>query len=210
MQSKFRQASLGGGASLKHCFHATYDNSKIFSPDVSISVALVRRVGRSQNTRRRANSSPAISLPAEVSAMRFMMIVKSNPEAEAGVLPSPEAFAEMNKYNDELIKAGVMLAAEGLQPTSQGCRIRYEGRTRRTVIDGPFAESKELIAGFWLIQVKSREEAVEWAKRAPFQEGELELRQVYELSELPPDALPPGQAAKEQAIREAMPQPVRQ
>lgn len=135
--------------------------------------------------------------------MRYMMIVKANADSEAGVMPSAEVLAEMGKYNDELIKAGVMLAGEGLHPSSKGLRIKYEGPTKRTVIDGPFAESKELIAGFWLIQVKSREEAVEWAKRAPFQDGELELRQVFEVSEFPADILPPEEAAKEQAFRNA-------
>ncbi len=141
--------------------------------------------------------------------MRFMMIVKANAESEAGVLPSAEVLAEMGKYNDELIKAGVMLAGEGLHPTSKGLRIKYEGPTKRTVIDGPFAESKELIAGYWLIQVKSREEAVEWAKRVPCQEGELELRQVFEASDFPADILPPEEAAKEQAFRDATQQPLR-
>lgn len=140
--------------------------------------------------------------------MRFMMIVKANAESEAGVMPSAEILAEMGKYNDELIKAGVLLAGEGLHPTSKGLRIKYEGPTKRTVIDGPFAESKELIAGYWLIQVKSREEAVEWAKRAPFQDGELELRQVFEASDFPADILPPEEAAKEQAFRDATQQPI--
>lgn len=141
--------------------------------------------------------------------MRFMMIVKADAESEAGVMPSAEVLADMGKYNDELIKAGVMLAGEGLHPTSKGLRIKYEGPTKRTVIDGPFAESKELIAGYWLIQVKSREEAVEWAKRAPFQDGELELRQVFEVSDFPADILPPEEAAKEQAFRDATQQPLR-
>lgn len=141
--------------------------------------------------------------------MRYMMIVKANAESEAGVMPSADVLAEMGKYNDELIKAGVMLAGEGLHPTSQGLRIKYDGPTKRTVIDGPFAESKELIAGYWLIQVKSREEAVEWAKRAPFQEGELELRQAFEVSDFPADILPPEEAAKEPAFRDATQQPIR-
>src|SRR5437773_1088070 len=111
--------------------------------------------------------------------MRFMMIVKANKDSEAGVMPSTEMLAEMGKYNEELTKAGVMLAGEGLHPSSKGARIRYEGE-KRTVIDGRFAETKELIAGFWLIQVRSREEALEWARRVPFQTGELELRQVFE------------------------------
>jgi hypothetical protein len=111
--------------------------------------------------------------------MRFMVIVKANKDTEAGVLPTREELAEMGKFNEELAKAGVMLAGEGLQPSSKGARVRFDGN-KRTVIDGPFAESKELIAGFWLWQVRSREEAIEWLKRAPFREGELEIRQVFE------------------------------
>jgi hypothetical protein len=111
--------------------------------------------------------------------MRFMVLVKATPESEAGELPSTEMLAEMGKYNEELAKAGVMLAGEGLQPSSKGARVRFSG-SERTVIDGPFTETKELIAGFWLWQVKSKEEAIEWLKRAPFKEGEVELRQVFE------------------------------
>src|SRR6266700_3524536 len=102
--------------------------------------------------------------------MRFMVIVKADKNSEAGVLPSKEVFAAMGKFNEELVRAGVMLAGEGLQPSSKGKRIRFSGQ-QRTVIDGPFAETKELIAGFWLWQVKSMEEAVEWLKRAPFDGG---------------------------------------
>jgi hypothetical protein len=111
--------------------------------------------------------------------MRFMVIVKADQDSEAGVLPSTELLAEMGKYNEELVKAGVMLAGEGLQPSSKGVRVRFSGK-KRTVIDGPFAETKELVAGFWLWQVRSKEEAIEWLKRAPFQEGEVEIRQVFE------------------------------
>ncbi len=111
--------------------------------------------------------------------MRFMVIVKASKESEAGILPTHEELAEMGKYNEELAKAGVMLAGEGLQASSKGARVRFEGN-KRTVIDGPFAETKELIAGFWLWQVRSREEAIEWLKRAPFREGEVEIRQVFE------------------------------
>jgi hypothetical protein len=103
--------------------------------------------------------------------MRFMVIVKANKDTEAGVLPSQEELAEMGKYNEELAKAGVMLAGEGLQASSKGARVRFSGK-KRTVIDGPFAEAKELVAGFWLWQVRSKEEAIEWLKRAPFKEGE--------------------------------------
>lgn len=115
--------------------------------------------------------------------MRFMVIVKANEESEAGVLPDEKILSEMGKYNEELVKAGVMLAAEGLHSSSKGVRIKFDGG-KRTVIDGPFSETKELIAGFWLWQVKSKEEAVEWLKRAPFGGGaEIELRQVFEMEE---------------------------
>jgi hypothetical protein len=112
--------------------------------------------------------------------MRFMVIVKANRDSEAGVLPDQKILAAMGNFNEELVKAGVMLAGEGLQPTSKGARVRFEGPKKRTVIDGPFAETKELVAGFWLWQVKSKEEAIEWLKRAPFEEGEVEIRQVFE------------------------------
>jgi hypothetical protein len=121
--------------------------------------------------------------------MRFMMLVKANEDSEAGVMPSDDVFTEMNRYNEELAKAGAMLAGEGLHPSSKGARITYSG-SKRTVTDGPFTEAKELIAGFWLIQVKSPEEAIEWAKRIPFQEGEVELRRVFDAEDFG-DALPP-------------------
>src|SRR5687767_7745446 len=112
--------------------------------------------------------------------MRFMVLVKADKNSEAGVMPSTELFAEMGKYNEELVKAGVMLAGEGLHPSSKGARVRFSGKNR-TVIDGPFAETKELVAGFWIWQVKSKEEAIEWLKRAPFDGGtEIELRQIFE------------------------------
>jgi hypothetical protein len=115
--------------------------------------------------------------------MRVMVIVKGDKNSEAGILPKKELFAEMGKFNEQLAKAGVMLAAEGLQPTSKGKRVKFSGATR-TVIDGPFTESKELIAGFWLWQVRSMEEAVEWLKRAPFDGGtEIEIRQVFEFED---------------------------
>jgi hypothetical protein len=115
--------------------------------------------------------------------MRFMMIVKSNNESEAGKMPSEQELAEMGRYNEELVKAGVMLDGTGLHPTSKGFKVRYDGATKRQVVDGPFTEAKEHIAGYWVIQVKSREEAIEWAKRVPFQEGELEVRQLFELDD---------------------------
>ncbi|RPJ84105.1 MAG: YciI family protein [Acidobacteria bacterium] len=111
--------------------------------------------------------------------MRFMVIVKANKDSEAGVMPSREILEAMGKYNEELVKAGVMLAGEGLHPSSKGVRVRFTGK-KATVIDGPFAETKELIAGFWLWEVKSKEEAIEWIKRSPFQDTEIEIRQVFE------------------------------
>jgi hypothetical protein len=115
--------------------------------------------------------------------MRFMVLVKATKESEAGALPDEKILAAMGKYNEELVKAGVMLAGDGLQPTSKGARVRFNGN-KRTVIDGPFSETKELIAGYWIWQCKSKEEAIEWLKRAPFDDGtEVEIRQVYELSD---------------------------
>ena len=117
--------------------------------------------------------------------MRFMAIVKANEESEAGVLPDPKLLGDMGKFNEELSKAGVLLAADGLQPSSKGARVRFSG-SKRTVIDGPFAETKELIAGFWMLQVKSKEEAIEWIKRCPNPmagESEIEIRQVGELED---------------------------
>jgi hypothetical protein len=115
--------------------------------------------------------------------MRFMVIVKADKNSEAGIMPDQKLLADMGKYNEELAKAGVMLAGEGLHPSSKGKRVRFSG-SKRTVIDGPFSETKELIAGFWLIQAKSMEEAVEWVKRAPNPmpgtESEIEIRQVFE------------------------------
>jgi hypothetical protein len=115
--------------------------------------------------------------------MRFMVVVKANKESEAGVLPDEKILAAMGKYNEELVKAGVMLAGDGLQPSSKGARVRFEGK-KRMVIDGPFSETKELVAGYWIWQCRSKEEAIEWLKRAPFDSGEeVEIRQVYELSD---------------------------
>ncbi len=112
--------------------------------------------------------------------MRFLVLVKASPESEAGVMPNEKDLTEMGKFNEELVKAGVMLAGEGLHPSSKGARVKFDGK-QRTVIDGPFAETKELVAGFWIWQVKSKEEAIEWLKRAPFDGGtEIELRQVFE------------------------------
>ncbi|MDQ3675165.1 MAG: YciI family protein [Gemmatimonadota bacterium] len=112
--------------------------------------------------------------------MRFIVLVKADKDSERGVMPTTEQLAEMGKYNEELVKAGVMLAGEGLHASSKGTRVRFSGK-KRTVIDGPFAETKELVAGFWIWQVKSKEEAIEWLKRAPFDGGaEVEIRQIFE------------------------------
>jgi hypothetical protein len=118
--------------------------------------------------------------------MRFMVLVKANKDSEAGVLPDEKMLTEMTKFNEELVKAGVMLAGEGLHASSKGVRVRFDG-AKKTVIDGPFSETKELIAGFWLWQVRSKEEAIEWLKRAPFPEGEeVEIRQVFEAADFGP------------------------
>ncbi|HLL84035.1 MAG TPA: YciI family protein [Longimicrobium sp.] len=136
--------------------------------------------------------------------MRFMVIVKANKDSEAGVLPSEKDLAAMGQYNEELVKAGVMLAGEGLHPSSKGARVRFTG-SKPVVIDGPFTETKELIAGFWLWQVKSREEAIEWLKRAPFGPGEeIELRQVFESADFAPSD-PTGELmAKEEELRKVL------
>ncbi|MCW5982792.1 MAG: YciI family protein [Bryobacteraceae bacterium] len=135
--------------------------------------------------------------------MRFMMIVRATEDSEAGVLPSRELVAAMGKFNEEMAQAGVLLAGDGLQPSSKGARVRFSGG-KRMVIDGPFPETKELIAGYWIIQVKSKEEAIEWALRCPNphdgKDGEIELRQVFEVSDFPPDILPPEEAAREEAL----------
>ena len=138
--------------------------------------------------------------------MRFMVIVKANKDSEAGVPPDEKLLAAMGNYNEELMKAGVMLAGEGLQPSSKGARVRFSG-AKRTVIDGPFSETKELIAGFWLIQVKSKEEAIEWVKRAPNpfpgEESEVEIRQVFEAEDFGAE-FTPELKAQEERIREGI------
>lgn len=122
--------------------------------------------------------------------MRVMVIVKANGDSESGVLPSTELLAEMGKFNEKLVEAGVMLMGEGLHPSSKGARVRFDGK-KRTVIDGPFAETKELVAGFWLWQVRSLDEAIEWIKRAPFDGGtEIELRPVFEMEDFGEAATP--------------------
>jgi len=129
-----------------------------------------------------------------------MVIVKATKDSEAGKLPSMELLTAMGKFNEELVKAGVMLAGEGLQASAKGARVRFDGPSKRTVIDGPFAETKELVAGFWLWQVKSKQEAIEWLKRAPFQEGEVELRQVFETEDFG-DNMTPQMREQEERIR---------
>jgi hypothetical protein len=138
--------------------------------------------------------------------MRFMVIVKGNAESESGKLPDPALLEEMGKYNEELVKAGVMLAGEGLHPTSKGAKVRFSGK-QRTVVDGPFTESKELIAGFWILQVKSKAEVIEWVKRAPnpFQgESEIEIRQIHEAEDFtnaPPEVLEREKRLREEVAR---------
>jgi hypothetical protein len=134
--------------------------------------------------------------------MRFMVLVKADENSEAGVLPSTELLAAMGKYNEELAQAGVLLAGEGLQPSSKGARVRFSGK-ERSVIDGPFTETKELIAGFWLIQVKSKEEAIEWVKRCPNPmegESEIEIRQVFEAEDFG-DEFTPELREQEERVR---------
>ena len=121
--------------------------------------------------------------------MRVMVLVKASEDSEAGVMPSEQELTEMGNFNEELVKAGVMLAAEGLHPTSKGVRVAFSGGERK-VIDGPFAETKELLAGYWLWQVKSLDEAVEWIKRSPFQEGAIELRPVFETEDFGEELTP--------------------
>lgn len=137
--------------------------------------------------------------------MRFMVMVKANAESESGVMPSQELLTAMTRYNEELVKAGVLLAAEGLQPSSKGKKVRFSG-DKRTVVDGPFAETKELIAGFWIIQVKSMEEAVEWVKRCPNPmpgESEIEIRQVFDQEDFG-EAFTPELRDQENRIAEQM------
>src|SRR3979411_943468 len=140
--------------------------------------------------------------------MRFMIMVKATKDSEAGVMPDEKLLTEMGKFNEEMVKAGVMLAGEGLQPSSKGARVKFSGG-KRTVTDGPFAEAKELVAGYWLIQVKSKEEAIEWVKRCPDPmgkgvEAEIEIRQVYEASDFPPEIFPAEEAAREQELRDEL------
>jgi hypothetical protein len=131
--------------------------------------------------------------------MRFMVIVKADKNSEAGIMPGKQLLTDMGKFNEELANANVMLAGEGLQPTSKGARVKFSGG-KKTVIDGPFAETKELVAGFWLWQCKSLDEAIEWLKRAPFEETEVEIRQVFEAADFG-DEFTPELRAQEERIR---------
>jgi hypothetical protein len=136
--------------------------------------------------------------------MRFMMLVKASKESEAGMLPSQELIAAMGQFNEEMVKASVLIAGEGLQASSKGARITYSG-SRRSVTDGPFAETEELLAGFWMIDVKSKADAIAWASRVPFTDGEVvEVRQVFEASDFPSDVMPPEEAAREERLRDEL------
>jgi hypothetical protein len=131
-----------------------------------------------------------------------MLMVKADRDTEAGVMPSQEMLAAMGAYNEELVKAGVMLAGEGLHPSAKGARVRFHGG-QRTVIDGPFAETKELVAGFWLIQARSLDEAIEWVKRSPMQEAEIEIRQVFEAEDFGAE-FTPELRAQEERLRDTL------
>jgi len=132
--------------------------------------------------------------------MRFMVIVKANEDSERGVMPTEQELAEMGAYNEELAKSGVMLAGEGLHPSSRGFRVRYDAEGASTVVDGPFAETKELIAGYWILQVSSREEVEQWVRRAPFRNDEIEVRQVFEADDFG-DAMTPELREQEDRLR---------
>ena len=132
--------------------------------------------------------------------MRFMVIVKANEDSERGVMPTEQELTEMGAYNEELVKAGVMLAGEGLHPSSRGFRVRYDAEGGSTVVDGPFTETKELIAGYWILQVSSREEVEQWVRRAPFRNDEIEVRQVFEADDFG-DAMTPELREQEDRLR---------
>ena len=130
--------------------------------------------------------------------MRFMLQVRASRDSEAGKMPSPELIAAMGRFNEEMMKAGVMLAGEGLHPTSRGARVTFAAG-KPTIAEGPFPNIDELVSGFWIIQVGSKEEAIDWARRVPFEDGVIEIRQVFEASDFPAEILPPEEAAREQA-----------
>ena len=133
--------------------------------------------------------------------MRFMLQVRAHPDSEAGKMPSRELVAAMGRFNEEMMQAGVMLAGEGLHPSSKGARVAFAGG-KPTVTQGPFPNVDELVSGFWIIQAASKEEAIDWARRVPFEDGVIEVRQIFEASDFPADILPPEEAAREQAWRD--------
>lgn len=138
--------------------------------------------------------------------MRFMVLVKANPDSEAGVMPSERQLAEMGRFNEEMVDAGVLLAGEGLHPSSNAVRVRFAG-SERTVVDGPFAETRELVAGFWILQTATRDEAVEWIRRAPFEEGEVEIRQVFETEDFAASDPTGAMREQEHRLRERLGEP---
>jgi hypothetical protein len=163
-----------------------------------VHTAFVDLAARHSMSRQRPSSK-------EDTTMRFMILIKASKESEAGVLPSEPLLTEMGQFNEELVKAGVMLAGEGLQPSSKGARVKFAG-AKRTVVDGPFAETKELIAGFWLWQVKSMDEALEWVKRIPNptgEEGEVEIRQVFEADDFGANLTPEARKREERLRSQA-------
>jgi hypothetical protein len=171
---------------------------------MSIRAVVVRRlVGVRIGSRRGPAGCLAQGTERGETTMRFMVMVKATKESEAGVMPDQKLLAAMGKFNEDLAKAGILLAGEGLQPSSKGARVRFSG-AKRTVVDGPFAESKELIAGFWLWQVKSKEEAIEWVRRCPNPfptgESEIEIRQVFEAEDFGAE-LTPELRAQEERLR---------
>ena len=135
--------------------------------------------------------------------MRFMVIVKADKDSEAGVMPSEKMLTDMGNFNEQLVNAGVMLAGEGLQPSSKGVRVKFDGKGNTSVIDGPFAETKELVAGFWLWKCKSKEEAIDWLKKAPFENTEVEIRQVFEAEDFGEEFTPEARA-QEERIRQQL------
>jgi hypothetical protein len=170
---------------------------------MSISAVAIRRTsGAAHRAFLRIGQRDAHPLQTGETTMRFMVMVKASPESEAGIMPGEQLLTEMGRYNEELVKAGVMLAGEGLHPSSRGARVRFSGKTR-SVSDGPFAETKELVAGFWLFQVKSLDEAIEWVKRCPnpmISDSEIEIRQVFETEDFGSE-LTPELRAQEDRLR---------
>ena len=137
--------------------------------------------------------------------MRFMILVKASKESEAGAMPSAGLVTAMGKFNEEMVAAGVLLAGEGLHPTTKGVRLKFSRGKQPSITNGPFQATNELVAGFWMIQVASKDEALAWASRIPFTDGEeVEIRQVFETSDFPADVLPPEAAAREEALREEL------